>query len=131
MGTITHLDKPRNVRVTLDDSGRTIGWNLKNNQHIDYAYAMTSHASQGATVDRVLVHVDTADTKSKALIDETLAYVALSRPRYDAQVFTDNSDQLAKALSRTQEHATALAPEQTKAYARAAVAPTADHGMEI
>ncbi|MGI9069797.1 MAG: MobF family relaxase [Bryobacteraceae bacterium] len=131
MGTITHLDKHGNVRVTLDDSGRTIGWNLKNNQHIDYAYAMTSHASQGATVDRVLVHVDTADTRSKALIDETLAYVALSRPRYDAQVFTDNPDQLAKALSRTQENATALASEQTKAYARAAVATASEYGMEI
>ncbi len=37
---------------------------------------MTSHSSQGATVDRVLIHVDTSDSKSRALIDETLAYVA-------------------------------------------------------
>jgi len=46
---------------------------------------------------------DTSDSKSRALIDETLAYVATSRPRYDAQIFTDNEEQLATALSRSHE----------------------------
>ena len=52
----------------------------------------------------------------RALIDETLAYVATSRPRYDAQIFTDNADRLAAALSRQHENATALSPEQISAY---------------
>jgi ATP-dependent exoDNAse (exonuclease V) alpha subunit len=78
---------------------------------------MTSHSSQGATVDQVFIHVDTSDSRSRALIDQTLAYVATSRPRYDAQIFTDREDQLALALSRSHDNATALAPEQIQSYA--------------
>ncbi len=73
---------------------------------------MTSHSSQGATVDRALIHIDTGDSRVRALIDETLAYVATSRPRYDAQIFTDDADRLTAALSRQHENATALSPEQ-------------------
>lgn len=117
LGTVTYLDDNGNIRVTLDGSDRTVGWNLSDNKHLDYAYAMTSHSSQGATVDQVLIHIDTSDSQSRALIDETLAYVATSRPRYDAQIFTDNDQQLGLALSRIHENATALAPEQIESYA--------------
>jgi ATP-dependent exoDNAse (exonuclease V) alpha subunit len=93
-----------------------VAWNLNQNKHVDYAYAMTSHSSQGATVDRALIHIDTGDSRVRTLVDETLAYVATSRPRYDAQIFTDDADQLAAALSRRHENATALSPEQITAY---------------
>lgn len=116
LGTIKHLDESGNIAVTLDGSGRTVVWNLNQNKHVDYAYAMTSHSSQGATVDRALIHIDTGDSRVRTLIDETLAYVATSRPRYDAQIFTDDADQLADALSRRHENATALSPEQITAY---------------
>jgi ATP-dependent exoDNAse (exonuclease V) alpha subunit len=117
LGTITYLDEFGNIRVALDGSDRTVGWNLNENKHLDYAYAMTSHSSQGATVDQVLIHIDTSDSRSRGLIDETLAYVATSRPRYDAEIFTDNEQQLGLALSRQHENATALAPEQVESYA--------------
>ncbi|MBV8833558.1 MAG: relaxase domain-containing protein [Acidobacteriaceae bacterium] len=117
LGTVTYLDEHGNIRVALDGSDRTVGWNLNENKHLDYAYAMTSHSSQGATVDRVLIHVDTSDSHSRGLIDETLAYVATSRPRYDAQIFTNNEQQLGLALSRHHENATALDPEQIESYA--------------
>jgi conjugative relaxase-like TrwC/TraI family protein len=116
-GTITYLDRNGNIRVALDGSDRTVGWNLNQNKHIDYAYAMTSHSSQGATVDRVFIQVDTSDSRTRALVDQTLAYVATSRPRYDAQVFTDNAEQLGAALNRSHRNATALAPEQVRSYA--------------
>ncbi|MGI9072267.1 MAG: MobF family relaxase [Bryobacteraceae bacterium] len=119
LGTVSYLDENGNIRVTLDDSERTVSWNLNQNKHLDHAYAMTSHSSQGATVDQVFIHVDTSDSRSRALIDETLAYVATSRPRYDAQLFTDNEEQLSVALSRTHENATALAPEQIESYSMA------------
>lgn len=75
LGTIKHLDESGNIAVTLDGSGRTVAWNLNQNKHVDYAYAMTSHSSQGATVDRALIHIDTGDSRVRTLIDETLAYV--------------------------------------------------------
>jgi conjugative relaxase-like TrwC/TraI family protein len=116
LGTVMYLDDNGNISVKLDGSGRTVAWNLNQNKHVDYAYAMTSHSSQGATVDRALIHIDTGDSRVRTLINETLAYVATSRPRYDAQIFTDDAAQLAAALSRRHENATALAPEQITAY---------------
>jgi ATP-dependent exoDNAse (exonuclease V) alpha subunit len=116
LGTIQYLDENGNISVKLDGSGRTVAWNLNQHKHVDYAYAMTSHSSQGATVDRALIHIDTGDTRVRALVDETLAYVATSRPRYDAQIFTDDAGQLSKALSRRHENATALSPEQISMY---------------
>ena len=67
-------------------------------------------------MDRALIHIDTGDSRVRTLIDETLAYVATSRPRYDAQIFTDDADQLSAALSRRHENATALSPEQITVY---------------
>ena len=116
-GTVTELDASGNATVSLDDSGRTISWNMSHHKHVDHAYAMTSHSSQGATVDRVLIHIDTGESRNRALINETLAYVATSRPRYDAQIFTDDPSKLTTALSRKQENATALSPDQVAEYA--------------
>jgi ATP-dependent exoDNAse (exonuclease V) alpha subunit len=114
IGTVDFLDKHGNISVRMDDSGRSVAWNLNGNKHVDYAYTMTSHSSQGATVDRVLIQIDTGDSKTRKLINDQLAYVATSRPRYDAQIFTDNAENLGKALSRTNENATALSPDQIK-----------------
>jgi hypothetical protein len=63
-----------------------------------------------------LIHIDTGDSRVRALIDQTLAYVATSRPRYDAQIYTDSAENLATALTRRHENATALSPEQIAAY---------------
>lgn len=116
LATITYLDATGNVRARLDDSNRSIGWNLRTHAHIDYAYSMTSHSAQGTTVDRSLVHVDTGDSKVRNLIDETLGYVAGSRPRYDLQIFTDNASELARSLSRSHKNEMALAPEESLAH---------------
>jgi hypothetical protein len=50
------------------------------------------------------------------LVDETLAYVATSRPRYDAQIFTDNEEALGQALSRRHQNSTALSPDEISSY---------------
>ena len=48
-------------------------------------YAVTSHSSQGQTADRVLIHVDTV-VGAKDLLNNRMAYVAVSRGAYDAQM---------------------------------------------
>jgi hypothetical protein len=65
-------------------------------------------------VDRVLIQIDTGDSRTRKLINEQLGYVATSRPRHDAQIFTDSAEKLSPALSRTNENATALSPEQVQ-----------------
>jgi ATP-dependent exoDNAse (exonuclease V) alpha subunit len=62
-------------------------------------YAVTSHSSQGATADRVLVHVDTKEAHDQ-LVNSRLAYVSGSRGRYDAQIYTNDAERLGGELSR-------------------------------
>ena len=91
-------------------------WNLKEYSYLDHAYAMTSHSGQGMTVDRVLIHVDTSDSRIRGLVDKTLSYVATSRARYDAQVFTDDASQLGRALSQENVKEIALSEKQIRDY---------------
>jgi hypothetical protein len=55
---------------------------------------VTSHSAQGQTADRVLVHID-LDRAGEALVNQRLAYVALSRGRDDAQIYTNDKSRLA------------------------------------
>jgi conjugative relaxase-like TrwC/TraI family protein len=112
---IEHMEESGNIAVRLE-TGRRVAWNLKEYNYLDHAYAMTSHSSQGMTVDRVLIHVDTTDSRVRGLVDKTLSYVATSRARYDAQIFTDDADQLGRALSRENVKETALSEAQIRKY---------------
>ncbi len=82
--------------------------------HLDFGYAVTSHSSQGQTADRVLVHVDT-QRASEVLVNERLAYVALSRGRYDAQIYTDDARQLVQTITRGRDLGSALEVSATSA----------------
>src|SRR5438552_1645450 len=108
LGTIEKIDARGNVQLRLD-SGRSVAFNVKENPHLDHGYALTSHSSQGQTADRVLVHVDMEQAGEK-LVNRRLAYVALSRGRYDVQVYTNDKGQLAEQLSRDVSHRSATEP---------------------
>jgi ATP-dependent exoDNAse (exonuclease V) alpha subunit len=106
LGTIEKIDQSGNLQVRLD-SGRSVASNIRENPHLDYGYAVTSHSSQGQTADRVLVHVDTEQAGEK-LVNRRLAYVALSRGRYDAHVYTNDKTHLTERLSRDVSHRSAI-----------------------
>jgi hypothetical protein len=57
----------------------------------------------------VIVYIDT-DRASDALVNQRLAYVALSRGQYDAQIDTNDKTQLAHALSREVSQRSAIDP---------------------
>jgi conjugative relaxase-like TrwC/TraI family protein len=97
-GSIEKVDAAGNFRIRLD-SGRVVSFNIRENPHLDYGDAVTSHSSQGQTADRVLIHVDTAQAGER-LVNRRLAYVAVSRGRYDAQIYTNDKAQLAEGLDR-------------------------------
>ena len=111
LGTIKKVDESGNLRIRLD-SGRAIAFNIRENPHLDYGYAVTSHSSQGQTADRVLIHVDSEQGGEK-LVNRRLAYVAVSRGRYDAQIYTNDKAALADGLGRDVSHRSAL--ESTRA----------------
>ncbi len=80
------------------------------NPHLDYGYAVTSHSSQGQTADRVLIHVDT-ELGAKDLLNNRMAYVAVSRGAYDAQLFTHAREKLGAALGHDVSQQSVHAPE--------------------
>ena len=65
--------------------------------HVTHGYVVTSHASQGATVDKVIVGLS---SESFQATYQRTAYVALTRGKEQALIFTDDKDGLLKAMSR-------------------------------
>jgi conjugative relaxase-like TrwC/TraI family protein len=88
------------------DNRKEITASLDHLRHIDHGYASTSHSAQGATVDRVIVDINTR--LSPELVNRKQFYVSISRARSGLAIFTDDRNQLARAASRTREKSTAL-----------------------
>jgi conjugative relaxase-like TrwC/TraI family protein len=118
-GTVKSLDEHGNVKVALDRNSRAIGWNLHQFRHLDHAYVMTSHSAQSKTVERCLLHIETMDSRLRALLNQVFAYVAGSRPEHDLRVFSDDASRLQRVLGRENEEQKALSPGQIKEFALA------------
>jgi len=112
LGTIEKMGASGNLQLLMD-SGRSVAFNVKEHPHLDHGYAVTSHSSQGQTADRVLVHVDTEQAGEK-LVNRRLAYVAVSRGRYDAQLYTNDKTHLTEQLSRDVSHRSAMGRGHTQ-----------------
>ena len=104
LGTITQIEQNQ-IHVALDDE-RRISFDPQRFPHIDHGYAVTSYSSQGLTVDRVLLNADTRE--SMQLLNDRMAYVALSRARDEALIYTDSVPQLRETLNRAVDKETAL-----------------------
>jgi conjugative relaxase-like TrwC/TraI family protein len=130
LGTVEKIDDGGEIRIRTD-SGRRVEFNVNKWPHVDHGYAVTSHSSQGQTADRVLIQVDTEHGHAR-LINSRLAYVAVSRGRYDAQIYTNDLAQLAPELSRDVSHRTATQPSREHSPAQSQTesspAPRETHG---
>ncbi|MBS0277540.1 MAG: Ti-type conjugative transfer relaxase TraA [Proteobacteria bacterium] len=106
----------KHMEVRLD-SGRIVGFDLKDYANLDHGYAATIHKAQGVTIDRVHLLATPG-------LDRHAAYVALSRHResvalhYGHDDFADDA-RLARVLSRDR------AKDMASDYAREDRAP--DH----
>jgi conjugative relaxase-like TrwC/TraI family protein len=109
LGTIESIDGHERLRLKMD-GGRAVELDPCKHPHLDHGYAMTSHSSQGQTADRVLIHVDT-ELGAKDLLNSRMAYVSVSRERYDAQIYTNNAATLGQELSRDVSHSPAIQQE--------------------
>ncbi len=120
LGSVENI---RGGRMTLKmDDGRSVEIDPVKHPHIDHGYAMTSHSSQGQTADRVLIHVDT-ELGAKDLLNNRMAYVAVSRGAHDAQLFTNDRARLGVALGRDVSHRSAHVPELVRE-----ITPRIEHG---
>ncbi len=109
LGTIERVEEDGRLRLKMD-GGRAVELDPRKHPHLDHGYAMTSHSSQGQTADRVLIHVDT-ELGAKDLLNSRMAYVAVSRGRYDAHIYTNNAAMLGQELSRDVSHSPAIQQE--------------------
>ena len=96
IGTVESIDlAARELKVDLG-SERTLTLDMNRPLRIDHAYCTTVHAAQGQTCDRVLVDADV----SGAMANQSLYYVAISRARHSATLYTDDRELLPRAMSR-------------------------------
>jgi len=109
LGTIESIDGDGRLWLKID-GGRMVELDPHKHPHLDHGYAMTSYSSQGQTADRVLIHVDT-ELGAKDLLNSRMAYVSVSRGRYDAQIYTNNAQTLGQELSRDVSHSPAIQQE--------------------
>nr|WP_116522971.1 MobF family relaxase [Achromobacter insuavis] len=83
-------------RLTLDASATPL--------HLDRAYATTSHSAQGLTCNRVLINAESYSRTTQ----RDVYYVAISRARHQADIYTDNAGKLGRAVNRLEEKTAAL-----------------------
>jgi hypothetical protein len=114
LATIQRIDAEGNLSVKLD-GGREVEFNVREYPHLDHGYATTSFSAQGLTSVRALLNVETQ--QSKALVNQRLAYVAVSRASHDVQVYTNDAAALGEKLARrvTKESALEVGGKQQMA----------------
>jgi conjugative relaxase-like TrwC/TraI family protein len=91
----------QNGRITLAD-GRTLPAAFNTFTH---GYAVTSHSSQGKTVDEVLL---VASSRSFPAVNREQFYVSISRGRERVHVFTDDAELLARRVTDSHERKAAI-----------------------
>lgn len=91
------------------------GWKVARDYgHLALGYVVTSHASQGKTVDKVIIG---QSAESFPASGKEQFYVSVSRGRKQAVIFTDHKVDLLKAVSKSDERLTAtdlLAKDMTR-----------------
>lgn len=78
------------------EKGRRIELDATKPLHLEHAYATTVHSAQGLSLDRVIVDLDTRSLTT----GKDLYYVAISRARYEAQIYTNSRPELPGAIAR-------------------------------
>ena len=79
-----------------NEKGRRIELDGGHPLHLEHAYATTVHSAQGLSTDRMMVDLDTRSLTT----GKDLYYVAISRARYEATVYTNSRPELPAAISR-------------------------------
>jgi ATP-dependent exoDNAse (exonuclease V) alpha subunit len=72
--------------------------------HLQYGYVTTVHSAQGLTEDRVLIDANTKSLTS----NKSVYYVAISRPRHELTIYTNDKSKLPDSMSRVPKKYAAL-----------------------
>lgn len=112
---VTAVSKSGTIKLRNEKSKATYEID-KNFGHIAHAHCITSHASQGKTVDEVFIYQPSATFPAT---DAKQFYVSVSRGRERARIYTDNKDELlhhASELGERQSALEAVSRDKTKSH---------------
>jgi len=116
--TVTSIDTEKRIMTLHDARGRNhvLQFDQARDQHLRHGWVSTIHGSQGATADRSMTNLESFRANT---VDARSAYVAISRARHAAIVYTDSKEKLAGAIeTRTGERQTALESQTVRAAER-------------
>lgn len=109
-GKVTHLDQNGWIKIATEGGEKS--FNLAQYNHIDLGHAITSYKAQGASIDHVIV---SADPRQENYNDY---YVAMTRGKEDATIYTADKTEMLEAVSKYQEKSSTLDyPEEKKELA--------------
>ncbi|OXC78022.1 MobF family relaxase [Caballeronia sordidicola] len=98
--------------IALESDGRKVTIDARSPMFVGLAYASTVHSAQGLTCDTVLINLE---TKSRTTAQDVY-YVAVSRARHEALIFTDDGKKLGEAVSRESSKTAALELSQLQRH---------------
>lgn len=103
VAVVTAIDS-KNSEVTAKlVSGKKVTFNCQRFRQFDHGYATTAYKAQGKTVNQVVI---LAESYRENLITQKSFYVALSRARFHAKIFTDDKIKLMNGLGDRPGHKT-------------------------
>jgi ATP-dependent exoDNAse (exonuclease V) alpha subunit len=100
---IIKIDEKKNI-YCQKQSGKVFKLDGSQPLHLEYGYCSTVHSAQGKTCEKILIE---ADTKSLTSARDNY-YVAISRARQEATIYTNDKSKLPVAMSRRNEKEAAL-----------------------
>ena len=107
-GNVTAIDAERRAMTVRDARGQDhqLSLDQTRDRHLRHGWVGTVHGSQGATADRSMTHLESHRAMT---VDAKTTYVAISRARHHAAIYTDSREKLADAIElRSGERQTAL-----------------------
>ncbi|WP_162605131.1 MobF family relaxase [Geomonas oryzae] len=108
LGVVREIDDAGRMRVDLE--GREVTLDIKKYRHLDHAYALTIHKSQGATVEHSILYAPVRPRQGVELepgkeLGESygrMSYnalnVAVTRARFTTRVFTNSIEDLERSV---------------------------------
>ncbi|MFN7476102.1 MAG: MobF family relaxase [Burkholderiales bacterium] len=101
---ITDIDTPSGTVTLGFTDGRSVRLDRNAPLTIDYGYCTTVHSAQGQTCERVMIEADSHSLTS----GKNTFYVAISRAREKAMIYTDDREMLPLAMGRDMAKESAL-----------------------
>jgi conjugative relaxase-like TrwC/TraI family protein len=111
MARITSIDRDRGVLTLSLSNGRAVHLDRNAPLTLDYGYCSTVYSAQGQTCERVMIDADSHSLTS----NRNSFYVAISRARESAKIYTDDREMLPFAMGREIENMAALELHQQRA----------------